>query len=907
MRLHYAAGHRGQVKQTYEELSVILQRELSAGPLPETTAVYESMLAGEYGNQPPVAIPEFDVEGLPAPQQAGPPFVGRVAELRWLDEGMRATVAAQGCIYFLQGESGVGKTRLIAEWLERLDVHALVLSCQGHEFESMIPYGLTVQALRRAAPIIPWQLFYPPPPWLATLQPLVPDLQSFFPGQRIRPPGAAGNYHVVEALRDFIFTLARKQPLVFFLDNLHLADAPTWNFLGYLAQRISLTRIMVIGIARTEDMPADRQRLVRRLTSEEKVKLHTLDRLSQAETEDLVGLLMPDLFVDPRFLRRIYEETEGNPFFIVETIKAVREAGGDWTESVPTDAAGHRPFFAIPLQVQAVIESRLDLLSHESRSALGVAAAIGREFSFELLQEVSQFDTAALLDYLDDWLARGLVRETPEGYDFTHEKLSQVAYGWLSRARRQWIHLQVAEHLRAQRPDLDPAQLAHHFYLSNEPGRALPYLAKAGERALTVRSYAEAREFGLRAIGLLGRYPGPPEAGVAERIDINLQLAQAHAFTGAHNRALEILQETESMAETLGDVKRLARIFHRSAQVFWLRGQAAIARDYTRRTLRHAEEFDFTELRFAALRMLGRTGIVLSSYDDAIAFLLRYIDLAGQGGPRADLPAIYGYLAVAYARVGSWQRAIAAAQQGLEMASKQLSGAMHVVARMQLAFVYAELYEWEQAMSIAEPVRDLWREEGMTPHAFMLRIVIGRCLAHLGEATHGPAEIQAALQWAEDVDYRVLVHVSYLYLALAQYHVGEYELARGTAIKAAAMSAAAGNRWAEAVARRTMAEAAIRLPKPDWPQIEGRLIEAINTLRQIRARPDLARTFLAMRRLYDRAGQVAWAVDCHFRATTIFDELGMEEERKAAQGQPAGDRTGAAVISGMRLRGPLPR
>ena len=87
-------------------------------------------------------------------------------------------------------------------------------------------------------------------------------------------------------------------------------------------------------------------------------------------------------------------------------------------------------------------------------------------------------------------------------------------------------------------------------------------------------------------------------------------------------------------------------------------------------------------------------------------------------------------------------------------------------------------------------------------------------------------------------------------------------------------------------------------------QIEADLIRARHILRQIRARPDLARTYLALRRLYDRAGQSAWAVDCHFRATTIFDELGMTDELRTAQGKAAGERTGAVVISNLKLVGP---
>ena len=625
MGLYYALGDRGRVGQQYEQLTAILRQELGAEPMPESVAIYQAMLAGDYAlpakSQPPAAPPRRQLQLTIASETQ---LVGRQAELAWLDRAWQQVTMAKGQFLFVQGESGVGKTRLVEEWLNRLTADRWLLSGRSYEFESMIPYAPLAQALRAAAQasLIPWELFQPPPPWLAALLPLLPDLASYLPGQPLNPAGAT-LHHIIESLANFLLTLARQQPLILYLDNLHWADIPVWNFLGYLAQRASQLPLLIIGTARSEEMSAERNRLLRLLQQQQLLTIRPLARLSQSEASELVKMMLDNPQLDPVFLRRIYEETEGNPFFIIETVRAVREAGGDWASRVPTDASGQRPFFAIPLQVQAVIESRLDQLGEESRAALGLAAAIGREFTFSLLQAISKADPAALLDALDEWLARGLMRETNEGYDFTHEKLSQVAYERLSRARRQWIHRRIADHLVTTRPETNPAQLAHHYYLSDEPGLALPHLAQAGQRALAVRSYAAARDFGLQAIGLLGRAPRLSAEARSGRIDLNLQLAQAYAFSGALPKALQMLQETERMAEALGDVGRLARIFRRSAQIFWLQGSPSTADTYARRTLRHAEELNDSRLRFAALRMLGRVGIVLSQFDDAIAYLLR--------------------------------------------------------------------------------------------------------------------------------------------------------------------------------------------------------------------------------------------------------------------------------------------
>lgn len=891
LRLYHQAQDRARLVQHYAQLEKLLVDELGLAPSAETQQTYQSLLTDEpIVLQSPARLPT-------ATDVTPPPFIGRKAALQLLNQRYATTQNAHGGIILIRGEMGIGKTRLVNEWLDQLAGEVILFQARAHEFEGMIPYAPLREALT-STPLdtTQWELFLPAPPWLSALAPLLPTLAEKVALQTESQP--SNPIHLIQAVGSFLFALARMRSVVLVIDNLHWADVETWNVLAYLAQRVGTQRLLVVGTVRDEDISADATRLIRKLENRQLVDMVSLARLSADETTQLVTRLMPNL--DPRFVRRLYQETQGNPFFIIETVKAVQEAGGDWTEQVPTDERGNRPIFAIPLKVQSIIESRLDQLSDDSRMALSVAAAIGRAFTFDVLQQVSQIDTATLLDALDEWLTRGIVRERRDGYDFTHEQLGHVAYNQLSRARRQWIHLQIGDYLTAQ-PDSDPAQLAHHLYLSSDPARALPYLIHAGERALRVRSYDVAREYGQRAIGLFGRFPATKE--LAKRLDLNLQLAQAHAFSGAISKAIDLLQETEHLAQVEGDMHRLTRIFHRSSQLFWLRGLPDRANTYARRTLRHAEELNDAEMRFAALRMLGRTSIAQSEFDDAIAYLIRYSDLNDPDAPNPDLSVIFGYLGVAYARVGSWQRAIDAAQRGVDLASVHDQGATHVVACMQQAFIHAELREWETALAVLAPVRDVWREAGMSPHAYMMRVVLGRCLVEL--ETEGLAEIRAALDWAEAVDYRVFTHTSHLMYAQAL-HAAQDPTAYAVAQQAYERAVTVGDRWAQGVALRTQATIDMRDPhKADWPRAERQLLDATQLLRQTRARPDLAHTYLMLRRLYDRAGQSAWAIDCHFRAITIFEELGMERELAEARGQAAGERTGAVVLPGLQLNGPI--
>ncbi len=894
MKLYHAAQERARLVQHFAQMQALFETELGLEPSAETTALYNQLLSNDVAQPPP------PVQVREQAQSPAEPFVGRQQLLAELNQARASAYNGHGSVLLVRGEMGVGKTRLVSEWLAQQADTFTLLQATAYEFEIMIPYAPLREALNSAEfDRVTWDLLRPPPPWLPALQPLIPDLAQHYPDLNNAQSG--NPIHLIQAIGSFLFTLSRQRPIVLLLDNLHWADGETWNLVAYLAKHCTTHRLLVLATVRDEDISPEASRLTRRLVGRELVNELQVGRFSAEETQELVQLHMPDRQLDPQFIRRLFEETQGNPFFIVETVQAVQEAGGDWTEQVPTDKGGNRPNFAIPLKVQTIIETRLDQLPEESRMALSVAAAIGRAFTFTLLQQVSGLETHTLLDALDDWLTKGLVRERHASYTFAHEQLVHVAYDQLSRARRQWIHLQIGNYL-VEQPNTDPAQLAHHFYQSSEPANALPYLIEAGQRALSVRSYAAAREYGQRAIGLSGRFPTSRE--VSERLDLNLQLAQAYAFSGSIKQALDLLQETERLAEREGDMHRLTHIFYKSSQLFWLRGMPERASTYARRMLRHAEELQDNEMRLASLRMLGRTSIARSEFDDAIAFLLRYSDLNTTDAMQPDLPVVYGYLGVAYARVGSWQRAIDSAQRGVDLASVHDQGATHVVACMQQAFIYAELREWETALAVLQPVRETWREAGMSPHAYMMRVVLGRCLAETGEIEEGLGEIRAAIEWAESVDHRVFTHNSFLMYAqalLAANHRSAYP----TANQAQLSAENAGDRWAQAVALRTQATIDMRNPhKTDWPQAEKQLLEAMALLRQIRARPDLAHTYLMLRRLYDRAGQSAWAIDCHFRAITIFEELGMESELSIARGQASGERTGAVVIPGLALHGP---
>ena len=188
-----------------------------------------------------------------------------------------------------------------------------------------------------------------------------------------------------------MLSLARHRPVILYLDNLHWADGPTWDFLGYLAQRVQTARMLVIGVARAEDMAHERLRLVRKLGRKQLLQLLLLDRLSQEETMVLVRQLMDDDALDPVFARRIYEETEGNPFFIIETTRAVREAVGIGLAACQRMTPGSGRFSPSPCKCRRSLNPGWINWMKTAAQPWAWLRPSAVNFTFELLQQVSQF------------------------------------------------------------------------------------------------------------------------------------------------------------------------------------------------------------------------------------------------------------------------------------------------------------------------------------------------------------------------------------------------------------------------------------------------------------------------------------------------------------------------------------
>ncbi len=415
MEALYFNRERVQALQHFSQLKQLLKRELSTDPMPQTVALYRQIQTGTLPGDLPVLIGSSRQapHALKTIAHISAAFIGRREELARLDEALAQALNGRGQFVLITGESGLGKTRLLHTWRQARAERLLSL-CSQCEANATVPPGASIlEALRQGYDQVERE-------WLPAAAPGVRALESwlqtpastpFYPlASNDLPPAAS----LVEKLGHLILTLAARSKRVvgLLIDDLHDADAATWQLLGYLARRCAATPLVLVGAYQPGALVPAAQRLIHSLQRRQQVDILELVPFSPAETAQLAAFLLQQPEPDRTFVNRLYRAAEGNPLFITEFLRTAPEP-----LSAPT-------FDVIPRTFQAAIHRRLEQLSLESQTLLRVAAALGRAFSLAGLARAAKGFTAdQLLDALDSWLQKGLVVEAGAGYSFTHEQV----------------------------------------------------------------------------------------------------------------------------------------------------------------------------------------------------------------------------------------------------------------------------------------------------------------------------------------------------------------------------------------------------------------------------------------------------------------------------------------------------
>ncbi|MFY9588959.1 MAG: AAA family ATPase [Actinomycetota bacterium] len=569
------------------------------------------------------------VEELTAPSLGKTRFVGREAERADLRRFVEQAADGQGGFVMIGGEPGVGKTRIseeIAEDAANRGMMALVGHCP--ETESGLPYAPVVEIMEATIRGVSKETlrvaFGESAPELAKM---VPELKRIFPNlpPPLELPPEQERRYLFNCFTEFVERASHLQPLLFVLEDLHWADEPTLLLLQHLAERVSRMPILMLGTYRDVELDVDRPlaRTLEELLRRRLAHRVNLNRLGREDVQEmltaLAGKEAPNSLVEA-----VYNETEGNCFFVEEVFQHLNEEGklfdatGAWRTEVRVGE------IEVPEGVRLVLGRRLARLSEGARRALSAAAVIGRNFTYEMAEALDEVGGDTLLDAIEEAQRARLLISSEDPlrprYQFSHELVRQTLLSGLALPRRQRLHLRVADAIeRVYAKDLDPhiPDLAHHLYQAGaaaDPEKSVRYLVGAGDRAMQGAAFEEALRAYERAISLQS------DDDVRGTAELLVKLGFAQRSLGRTAESLASWREALDQYAELDDRDAAAQAcWDISYQLGWA-GRVAEGMEFTQRGLMALGDARTTERAFL-LASAGTFVGYLGDYEGGMALL----------------------------------------------------------------------------------------------------------------------------------------------------------------------------------------------------------------------------------------------------------------------------------------------
>jgi len=683
------------------------------------------------------------------------PFVGRDREVALLESLFERATVGEGQAVLISGEPGIGKSRMIRALSDRLALAPeamLFFQCSPHEQTS--PLHPVARSLRQAAGVNRHGDAEGRLDALAALlgaaietresdRQLVAELASIRrePPVEIEPLPPEKRRAAMLALLDrFLCRRAVAGPLLVVFEDMHWADPTTTHWFERVLGLIETLPVLVLATARPEFVfqPAGRPN----------VTVLTLARLRRDDVMRIVADQAGARSLAPALVARIAIRAEGVPLFAEELTRAILELGE--TEH------------AVPATLQASLMGRLDRLGL-AREVAQAAAVIGRDFERDLLAEIVPHGPRGLEKALDALLASRLVLQRPtEGagaMQFKHALVRDAAYDSLLRARRESLHLALAETLLATRGsgrEVAPELIAGHLIEGGEPGRSVPLLIEAARAALWKGADSEA-ELTIRKALKASEAIGEESVRLAAVCDLQMLLYVPIYRRGDVRELLDIVTQAEATADRLGDPVRLSKATYCKTFVLANAGRVDEAIETGRRGVRISEGLDDDETYVGPIMTLGRALYAAGWYREAALQIRKVRDFLGMDIRRGRVVAATmnqvicsrAFLTFIQSELGEFNAAERDIDEAFQLLPQlRTSDHERVLACAALGRLLQMRGDHNAVIDRLEPVLDHCRRN-YPVYLSRLAMSLGPALVNSGQAEHGIALLAEADTFSE--------------------------------------------------------------------------------------------------------------------------------------------------------------
>jgi DNA-binding SARP family transcriptional activator len=440
MKLYAHNNNRARAVETYRECVEILQKELNIEPTPGTLQFYERLLTSF---KDPAYTKPAEKESLQNEEWS---LVGREEEWEYIQTYWKQALSGTTQFMLIEGDPGIGKSRLGLEFMHTIRRQGYsVAYSRCYKAVGSLSYGPVIDWLKEKS--VRKHLDSLENVWLTELVRLLPDLLVDHPD--LAHPGP-----VTEPLqqRKLFEAIARAltagdKAQLFFLDDLQWCDGKTLEWISYLFHTNRSKKLMLLGSSRPVEAGSNEQvqQLLGDLRLQDRMESLSLKELNEKETTELASSVA-ERPIDEETASRIFRETEGHPLFVVEAVREGHWMNEELTQEIDNSTEEvERTVQPLPKKITEVISARFRQLSKHGRQLMEVAAVTGRESSFALLKQASELNEPDLIKALDELILHRIIRQHHSGsYDFTHDKLREVAYEEIGDARKSWLHQCIA-------------------------------------------------------------------------------------------------------------------------------------------------------------------------------------------------------------------------------------------------------------------------------------------------------------------------------------------------------------------------------------------------------------------------------------------------------------------------------
>jgi class 3 adenylate cyclase/tetratricopeptide (TPR) repeat protein len=829
-------------------------------------------------------------------------FVGRDRELEQLVQALERAAVGHGQAVAVVGEAGVGKSRLAWEFTRSHRVHGwLVLESGAVSYGKATPYLPVIELLKAYCGIqerddprairerVAGKLLMLD----RTLEPLLTPLLALLDVPVSEASWAAldppqRRQRTLDAIKRLLLRESQVQPLLLLFEDLHWIDADTQALLDGLMESLPTARILLLVNYRPEYQHAWGGKTYYLQLRIDPLRPESADAL-------LTALLGEDQPLAP-LKRLLIERTQGNPFFLEESVRALVE-----TQVLVGERGAYRVTKApdawqIPATAQAILAARIDRLAPDDKRLLQATAVIGKDVPFALLQAITDLPEEDLRRGLSHLQAAEFLYEAklfPDlEYTFKHAFTHEVGYGSLLQDRRRSLHARIVDAIEALYPERlteHVERLAYHAMRGELWEEAITYLRQAGAKALGRSANREAVGCFEQALTALQHLPETRER-LEQAIDLRFDLRTALFPLGEFERIFGCLREAEGLARALDDQRRLGQLSVYTCHNLNMTGHPTEALGFGQRAQAIAESLGDIPLQVTGNLYLGGACLRTGDYRRAEDLLLKVLrllegDLSQERFGLAGFPAVMArfYLDCVLADQGKFEQGIIHGQEGIRLAEALDHPYSLTVMCSARGYLHVAKGEFSYAVCMLERGVALGREWNLTFHWAQNAGILGYAYALSGRIAEGILLLEHALSDLEMMGVGAYKPAFLVYLGEAYVLADRLEDALEFAGRALTLAREGSQRGCEAWALRLLGEVTARRDLPE--HADGHYRDALALAEELGMRPLVAHCHLGLGKFYRRTDKREQAREHLATATTMYREMGMTYWLEKAQAE----------------------